>query len=256
MRIGAQLYTVHDFCQTLDDFENTLKKVADIGYEIVQVSGTCPYEGEWLKEKLDKYGLKCAITHIPYPKLTEDLDSVIKEHHKFDCKYIGLGGVPGFWAEDLKRDVWVDFSKDAVQIGQKIKDAGCYFMYHNHHLEFFEIDGDYAFKYMPENIPADLMGFTLDTYWVKVGGHDPVEWLKKLEGRTPCIHLKDMILDSDGKPKMAPVGKGVLDFEAITTVAQELGVEYALVEQDNCYGEDPFDCLRQSYNYLASLGLR
>jgi len=55
---------------------------------------------------------------------------------------------------------------------------------------------------------------------------------------------------------MAPVGKGVLDFEAITTVAQELGVEYALVEQDNCYGEDPFDCLRQSYNYLASLGLR
>ena len=40
MKIGAQLYTVRDFCKTLDDFSETLKKVADIGYTTVQVSGT------------------------------------------------------------------------------------------------------------------------------------------------------------------------------------------------------------------------
>ena len=31
MEIGAQFYTVRDFCKTLDDFAETLKKVADIG---------------------------------------------------------------------------------------------------------------------------------------------------------------------------------------------------------------------------------
>ena len=34
MEIGAQLYTVREFCKTLEDFEETLKKIADIGYVI------------------------------------------------------------------------------------------------------------------------------------------------------------------------------------------------------------------------------
>ena len=40
MKIGAQLFTVRDFCQNLTDFEESLKKIADIGYKNVQVSGT------------------------------------------------------------------------------------------------------------------------------------------------------------------------------------------------------------------------
>ena len=64
MKIAAQLFTVHDFTKNLEDFEKSLKKVADIGYKYVQVSGTCAYEAGWLKEKLDKYGLKCVLTHI------------------------------------------------------------------------------------------------------------------------------------------------------------------------------------------------
>ena len=31
MRIGAQLYTVREYMKNLDDFAETLKKVADIG---------------------------------------------------------------------------------------------------------------------------------------------------------------------------------------------------------------------------------
>ena len=43
MEIGAQLYTVRDYAKTTEDFAETLKKIADIGYRIVQVSGTCGY---------------------------------------------------------------------------------------------------------------------------------------------------------------------------------------------------------------------
>ena len=31
MKIGAQLYTLHDYCKTLEDFSETLKRVADMG---------------------------------------------------------------------------------------------------------------------------------------------------------------------------------------------------------------------------------
>ena len=40
MIIGAQFYTLRNFCKTLDDFSETLKKVADIGYTSVQISGS------------------------------------------------------------------------------------------------------------------------------------------------------------------------------------------------------------------------
>ena len=57
MKIGAQLFTVRDFTKTLDDFAETLKKIADIGYTTVQVSGTCPFEAEWLRDRLKETGL-------------------------------------------------------------------------------------------------------------------------------------------------------------------------------------------------------
>jgi hypothetical protein len=40
MEIGAQFYTVRQQCQNLEDFALSLKKVADIGYRTVQISGT------------------------------------------------------------------------------------------------------------------------------------------------------------------------------------------------------------------------
>lgn len=94
MRIGAQMYTVRDSCQTLEGFAESLRRIADIGYRIVQVSGTCPFEGAWLKEQLDRNGLTCVLTHTPVPRLTGELEQVIADHDTFGCGYIGLGWYP------------------------------------------------------------------------------------------------------------------------------------------------------------------
>ena len=37
-------------------------------------------------------------------------------------------------------------------------------------------------------------------------------------------------------------------------VAADLGIEYAYVEQDECFHRDPFDCLKMSLDYLKSIG--
>jgi len=55
---------------------------------------------------------------------------------------------------------------------------------------------------------------------------------------------------------MAVVGEGNINFEAVIEAAEKAGTSYLLVEQDNCYGENPFDCLARSYNNLIKLGLR
>jgi len=58
MQIGAQLYTLRDFCQTPEGIAESLRKVADIGYRTVQLSGTCPYDAAWMRGELDKNGLR------------------------------------------------------------------------------------------------------------------------------------------------------------------------------------------------------
>ena len=75
MKIGAQLYSLRDYCKTLDDFKETLKKVADMGYTSVQVSGTCAYEADWLADALKETGLTCDLTHYSLDK--EALGGVI-----------------------------------------------------------------------------------------------------------------------------------------------------------------------------------
>ena len=72
MEIGAQLYTIRDYCKDLDSFSESLAKLADIGYKNVQVSGTCDFEPAWLEEQLKRNGLKCVLTHIPSDKLVEN----------------------------------------------------------------------------------------------------------------------------------------------------------------------------------------
>jgi sugar phosphate isomerase/epimerase len=90
------------------------------------------------------------------------------------------------------------------------------------------------------------MGFTLDTYWVQAGGGSPAAWLLKLKNRVDVIHIKDMCW-KDGKFLMCEVMEGNLDWPAIIQAGNAAGVKYAMVEQDDCYGKDPFECLKTSF---------
>ena len=247
MQIGAQFYTIRDFCKTPEDLKLSLRKVADIGYKTVQISGTCPYDPQWLNEQLDATGLKCVLTHIPAQRLQEEAAQVAKDHDVFGCDYVGLGAY-GFKEE--KGESLDGFVNIYTHVAKALKEGGKYFMYHNHAHEFKRADGKLILSQIAERMPAELMGFTVDTYWVQVGGGDPAQWIERLSGRVPCIHLKDCAYGQ----QMAVVGEGNINFDRVFEKAEAAGTKYMLVEQDNCNGEDPFDCLRRSYLYLKANG--
>lgn len=247
MEIGAQLYTVRDFCKDLDGFAETLKKIADIGYKNVQVSGTCPFEAEWLKAELDKNGLKCVLTHTPADRLLSEPEKVAEEHGVFGCKYIGLGWNPF----DLENgDTPEAFYEKYIGTARTLAAKGRYFMYHNHDQEFKRHNGHLILASLSRMFNWEEMGFTLDTFWITAGGGDPAWWIKELAGRVPCIHLKDFAYGR----KMAVIGEGNINFDRVFECAKDSGVEYMLVEQDDCGTEDPFYCLKRSYKYLTSCG--
>ena len=247
MQIGAQFFTLRDFCKDTDSFAESLKKVADIGYKTVQISGTCQYEPEWLKGELEKNGLECVLTHIPADKLQNDPEKVAKDHDVFNCKYVGLGSF-GF-NEEKNID---DFIRIYKPVTSTLKQAGKYFMYHNHDGEFKKFNGKIVLENLAEAFSPDEMGFTLDTFWVQAGGGDPAQWIEKLSSRVPCIHLKDYAYGR----KMAVIGEGNINFDRVFEKAESAGTKYMLIEQDDCNGKNPFDCLKRSYEFLKSRGFK
>lgn len=253
MEIGAQLYTVREYTKTLEDFSETLKKIADIGYKTVQVSGTCAYSGEWLANELLKNGLRCVLTHYNPDKIRDDTQMVIAEHKLFDCQNIGIGCAPNAFQngeEDFQR-----LREILIAATPAMKEAGCKIFYHNHQFEFERIPltgPNFLERLMTEFSPEELQ-FTLDTYWVQYAGGDVMDWIERLKGRLICAHLKDMAI-VNREVRMAVVGEGNLNFSKILPALEAAGTKYLLVEQDNCYGEDPFACLKRSYENLKKLG--
>lgn len=255
MKIGAQFYTIRQSCQTLEGLAESMQRVADIGYKHIQLSGVCPYEADWMAEKLKETGLSCEITHYSYDKIMNQTAETIDFHDTIGSRCIGIGVNPrGVTPEGLAA-----MERELRSAMRQIAASGHQFMYHNHHMEFARFDafgGKTFMEQLCETFTPEECGITLDTYWVQAGGADPAAWLRALKGRVPCVHFKDMVFShTDNAVRMAAVGKGNMNYPAMISACEDAGVEYVLVEQDNCYDEDPFDCLKQSYEYLRAQGL-
>ena len=254
MIVGAQTYTTHVYMKSELDIARSLQKIADIGYKTVQISGIGKIEPRKLRQICDDLGLQIVLTHNGEDRFLYDVDTLIEEHDILGCKYIGIGGLPERYRGGAPE--WVEyFVEDFKEPARKIAAAGKLFMYHNHNFEFEKVGGKLLIDILMDGFTKEEMGFTLDTYWVQAGGADICDWIEKLDGRLPCVHLKDMSVHGM-TPIMAPVLEGNLPFEKILKLLEKQGsTEYLLVEQDICE-ESPFACLKKSYDNLVKLGYK
>lgn len=245
MQIGAQLYTVRDYTKSLEDFATTLAKIAEIGYQFVQVSGSCDYSADWLKQQLDKNGLKCVLTHYDREKILQSPKDTVNFHKQFDCNNIGIGYY------DIEKIGVEKFYNQFMPVAKVFSENESQFFYHNHYQEFKRLGNDLIIEQLLNRFTADELQITFDTYWAQKAGADPIWWIHQMKDRVKCVHFKDM----DYLSKMAVIGEGNMNFEGIINACSDAGTEYALVEQDDCNGKDPFDCLKRSYLNLRSFGL-
>lgn len=250
-QIAAQLYTLRDFCKTAEDYDKSLKKVKDIGYDAVQVSGIGPIDPKQVKEIADRHDLGICATHVSYDRLKEDLAAVIEEHRLWDCRYVGLGSMPQQFR--TSKEGFLQVAQEFSEIGKELQQAGLQFIYHDHKFEFEKYDGVTGMDLLLNESDEKAFGFELDTYWVHAGGADLVQWIEKVKGRMQVVHLKDMAIEKD-QQMFAEVGEGNFAWDRILEALRSINVEWYVVEQDTCR-RDPFESLAISYRYLAERAL-
>jgi sugar phosphate isomerase/epimerase len=249
--LAAQLYTLRDYLKTPDDIARTLPKVAALGYQAVQLSALGPIDTRALKQVLDDAGLTVCATHVGFERLRDDLDAVAEEHRILGCRYAAIGGLPQAYrtAEGYHR-----FAREASEVARRMKKQGLTFGYHNHSFELEKFDGRTGLEILYGESDPEAFTAEIDSYWIQHGGGDPAAWIRRVAGRSPLVHLKDMTMRGS-EQLMAEVGEGNLNWPAILDACREAGVEWHIVEQDVCQ-RDPFESLGISLRNLHGMGLR
>ncbi len=246
-QLGAQLYTLRDYLKTPAEIASTLKKVRQIGYQAVQVSGMGEIEEAELCRILEDEGLICAATHESPDAILNEPQKVAQRLEKLGCKYTAYPFPAGREFNSIS-DV-LSLANELNAAGKVLYEAGKVLTYHNHSIEFQRVEGKIILDIIYDNTDRKYLQGEIDTYWVQHGGCNPVKWCEMLCERLPLLHLKDYRIKDGNVPAFAEIGSGNLDWKAIIAAADVAGCRWYLVEQDVCDG-NPFDSLKKSFDYI------
>ena len=195
MSYSIQLYTLRNAIS--EDLPGTIRKVAEIGFTQVEpynFVATAKELGAALKEN----GLTAPSGHAPL--LSQDQDEIFAA-----AKELGISTVidPYLPAEHWQNAE--DIQATAAKLNAAAKKGAEYGIrvgYHNHAWELEStIEGRTALEYFADLLDPELV-LEVDTYWVAVGGQDPVDILTKLGDRVKLIHIKDGPLNTDTKAQL------------------------------------------------------
>jgi sugar phosphate isomerase/epimerase len=250
-KLSLQLYTVRD--QIKNDLRGTIKKIADLGFKNVETA-FWP-EGVSLAEAasvLREFKLNVSSCHIELP-VGDQKETFLANAKAFNCKNLIWHG----WPED-KRYSSLEGTKALVKIyndaNRFAKANGLHFGLHNHWWEFRnKVSDKFVYEVLLEELDKDIF-FEIDTYWVKVAGHDPAKIIHQFGERVKLMHVKDGPalyndrLAIDNPDPMTPVGQGSQNFPSIFKAAGS-GCEWLVIEMDKT-AIDVFDALKQSVDYM------
>lgn len=253
--IGVQLYTVRSILPQKP--AETLNAIRAIGYQEIEATWA---DYEKIRPMVEASGLKAVSMHIDntlMAKGADEMSRVIDQIKAWGFQYAVYPYVPV--NERGGADVMKAFAEKLNGFGEKCHAAGIQFAYHNHAFESALAGNETLFQILIDSTDKKFVGFELDCFWLTVSGNDPAEFIKKLSGRVPLLHCKDMergtghrFNESVPKTAFKEVGNGTLDWPVILHAAEAAHVQHYFVEQDQTPG-DPLASLRQSYDYLSKL---
>ena len=144
MKIGVQTYTIRDYLKTPSEINTSLKRIKDMGFNMVQLSGLGPVDIDDLTGMLKENEIEACGTHSPWDRVADpkELDRLIEEHKKLGCIQIGIGMKPQLFPDTYQG--YTDFIKKTNEICAQTGKAGLKFGYHNHELEFMKFNGKCA----------------------------------------------------------------------------------------------------------------
>jgi sugar phosphate isomerase/epimerase len=249
MPLGFQVWTVKDML--VKDFSGTLKMMAGLGYQSLEMCSPPGYEGagfgplmkysakETLKIITDA-GLICKSSHYGMDELRNHLDERLQFAVDAGRKQMIMSsfGLP----EKASLSDWLKAADELNKMGVKTKKAGIQMGYHNHHMEFEKIDGTLIYDALMKEFDPAYVKMQFQVAVISIG-YKASTYFNKYPDRFISAHLADW---SSSQNKEVPIGQGIVDWKEFFATAKTGGVKNIFVEM----GMDTF---KDSATYIKSL---
>lgn len=244
--LSVQLYTVRELLA--EDLPGTLARIADIGFRRVEPFAFTSF-GAALGRGLVDAGLSAPTTHQHFIGDSDaDAGAIFAA-----ASALGIGTVVEPFVEPARWGAVEEVEQIAAQLNRAAAVAerhGVRVGYHNHAHELESVlSGTTALEVFAAALD-DAVVLEVDTYWVTVGGEDPVALLRRLGDRVTALHLKDGPGTADPRDQVA-VGSGTLPVRDIVEAAPNA---LRVIELDDTRG-DRFQAVADSFAYLNTHGM-
>jgi sugar phosphate isomerase/epimerase len=263
-KLGLQLFTLR--AAMARDVEETLKRIAGMGYEEVETYGFDPegiryygLAGKAFAQRLGDNNLTTPSGHYDLNRFmsssVDDLkryvDRCVEGAHALGQEYITW---PLLDADDRTIERFKVAAERLNVAGGQIKKAGLQLAYHNHDFEFVEQNRQIGYDIILNETDPALVKLQMDLYWIARGSKLTAnEWFKRQPGRFVMWHVKDMHPTSRDYTE---VGNGTIDFTRIWPDAPLAGLEHFFVEQGGNFTHDPFRSVADSAEYVKRVLLK
>ena len=244
--MGLQLYSVREDCAK--DLPAVLAAVAAMGYVGVEFAGYHDYAAADLRKLLDDNGLACCGTHTGLPTLLGDeLEKTVAFNQTLGNRYLIVPGLGEQYRNS--RDAWANTAGIFNAIAARLAEHGLLTGYHNHSIEFTELDGELPWDtFFGNTRPEVVMQF--DTGNALHGGADAPPFLQRYPGRAKTVHLKEYAAAND----TALIGEGDVPWQTIFDLCESIGgTEWYIVEQES-YAFPPMECVAKCLEALKAMG--
>jgi len=264
-------YTIREEWQ--EDPIKSLEKVSEMGYEGMEISIDDEEECfNSIKNKMMELGMEAVGTHINLDEMIARTDFYFDRMKQLNMKYLGI---PWLAVECIPGGNRYEETKSKIKyMAERCKQEGIMFQYHNHNFEFEKVNGVCKQDIMLQDIPE--LNYQLDVCWCTVGGQDPAAYIRHYGHRISVLHMKDFSAggdvaneklfdligqDSGSDPeqtrnktgfKFQPLGLGQVDFPSIYKAADEVGVVWMGVEQDESPDRPPIEAAKLSIEYIKN----
>lgn len=255
--ISIQMYTLRESMKSKEQLDTTLARVAEMGYNSVQITTPGYVTAVELAQMLSSHGLKADSSLCPLYQIPDKIDDAVAAAHALGTDVVRTDSIK---TEDrFSLDGYHRAAEHLNLCGKLLHDRGCKFMYHFHAFEWIKLGETRGMDILLSETDPATVWFQPDVFWLTSAGLEPSAALEKFAGRMQYMHLKDYTVVASGtavlettKSASAPVGTGNLCWERILPVAKQLGVTNFVVEDDMGV-LDPFDSAAISCQNLKKM---
>ncbi len=244
--IALQLFSVRKECAK--DLENTLRAVAQMGYEGVEFAGYHDHSASDLEKMLDDCGLQVVGSHLGIQLLDDEvLERTAAFEEELGNRYLVVPGLPA--SMTASREDWLRTADRFSALADALAVRGMRVGYHNHIVEFTPMDGELPWDIFFGNTSPDVI-MQVDTGNAMHGGGDPVPCVERYPGRATTVHLKEF---SKSDPD-ALIGDGDMEWQRFFDLCETVGgTEWYIVEQES-EAHNPLDCVARCLENLRAIG--